>query len=376
MYLAKQEANPFGSLLAFYLALHDTEERGVLVKVALKASLDPATGQITTTVEDAPQFPFEDLSLRFRSGPRAPLVNPPTCGTHTISATITSYARPGEAIDVSNSYRVSEGPGGGPCQNVASQRPFNPQLIGGTANPLAGAFSPLSLRVFRTDADQELSSVEGTGPAGLSASLRGVGRCSDAQIAAAAARSRPGQGALEVASPSCPASSQIGSRGSRRRRRAQPDLRPRQGLPGRPLQRRPPLGRGDRPRGRRPLRPRAVVVRAPAFVDPRTGRVRIVSDPLPQILNGVLIRTRDVRIHLDRPGFALNPTSCAPKAIEATLRSTEGATKNDSERFQVGDCGRLGFKPKLGLKLSGGTQARRPPRPAGHSTGPARATPT
>ena len=50
----------------------------------------------------------------------------------------------------------------------------------------------------------------------------------------------------------------------------------------------------------------------------------------------IAIRTRDMRIHLDRPGFALNPTSCEPKAIETSLHSTEGATKLDSERFQVG----------------------------------------
>ena len=77
MYLAKQGDNPFGSLIAFYLAMHDTEERGVLVKVAGRVDLDPQTGQITTRFDDLPQFPFEDLTLKFRSGPRAPLVNPP-----------------------------------------------------------------------------------------------------------------------------------------------------------------------------------------------------------------------------------------------------------------------------------------------------------
>ena len=97
MYLARQEENPFGSLLALYLALHDTEERGVLVKVPLKISLNPATGQITTTATDLPQLPFEDLTLKFRSGERAPLVNPPTCGTHEIAATLELLRPPGRA---------------------------------------------------------------------------------------------------------------------------------------------------------------------------------------------------------------------------------------------------------------------------------------
>ena len=124
MYLAKQEANPFGSLLAVYLALHDTEERGILVKVPGRIDLDPASGQITTSFEELPQFPFEDLTLKFRSGDRAPLVNPPTCGEHRIAVTMTSWARPGETLDRSGSYRVSSGPAGGACQDVASAAPL------------------------------------------------------------------------------------------------------------------------------------------------------------------------------------------------------------------------------------------------------------
>jgi len=353
MYLAKQEANPFGSLLAIYLALHDTEERGVLVKVPLKVSLDPVTGQITTTAGDLPQFPFEELTLKFRSGPRAPLVNPPSCGAHEIAATMTSYAQPGEAILKSSSYQVSEAPGGGPCQ---PGRPFNPQLIAGTANPLAGAFSPLSMRVFRSDADQEISSVEGVGPPGLTASLRGVGRCSEAQIAAAAARNKPGQGALEITSPSCPASSQVGTVQAGAGAGPSPIYVPGKVYMAGPYKGAPLSGVAIVPAVAGPTDLGVVVVRAPAYVNPRTAQVRIASDPLPQIVNGVLIRTRDVRIHLDRPGFALNPTGCQPKAIDATLRSTEGAAKLESEHFQVGDCGRLGFKPRLSLKLTGGTR--------------------
>jgi hypothetical protein len=356
MYLARQEENPFGSLLALYLALHDTEERGVLVKVPLKVSLDPVTGQITTSALQTPQLPFEDLTLKFRSGPRAPLVNPPSCGPKEIEATISSWARPEEALGLSNSYQVSEGPGGAPCPPSASQRPFDPQLIAGTQNPVAGAFSPLALRVYRSDADQELSSVEGTAPPGLLASLRGVGRCSEAQIAAAKARSHPGEGATEIASPSCPAASQIGTLQAGAGAGPNPIYVPGKVYLAGPYKGAPLSGVAIVPAVAGPVDLGVVVVRAPAFVNPKTAQVRIVSDPLPQIVNGVLVRTRDVRVHLDRPGFALNPTSCAPKAIEATLHSTEGAIKLDSERFQVGDCGNLGFKPSLGLKLIGGTK--------------------
>ena len=95
MYLAAQGDNPFGSTFALYLVLHDTEERGALIKIPGRIDVDETTGQITTVFNDTPQFPFDDLTLKFRSGPRAPLVNPPTCGTQTIGVEVASYAQPG-----------------------------------------------------------------------------------------------------------------------------------------------------------------------------------------------------------------------------------------------------------------------------------------
>jgi hypothetical protein len=356
LYLAKQGENPFGSLLAMYLAVHDTEERGILVKIPAKIDLDPVSGQITTTLDDLPQFPFEELTLKFRSGPRAPLTNPPTCGTHTIAVQMASYAQPNNPVDVSNTYQVNEGPGGGTCQNAPNLRPFDPDLIGGTLNPLAGAFSPMSLRVSRNDSEQEIARAEGIAPEGLTASLRGVGRCSEAQIAAALARSQPGQGAQELASPSCPANAQVGS--------VEVGVGAGQGLiyvPGKiylagPYKGAPLSGVAVVPAIAGPVDLGNVVVRAPTYVDPETAQVRLKTDDLPQIVHGVIVRVRDIRVKLDRPNFMLNPTDCSPKSINARLFSTEGATKFASNRFQVGDCASLGFKPKLALTLKGGTK--------------------
>ncbi len=356
MYLATQEANPFGSLIGIYLAIHDEEGRGILVKVPGKVDLNPETGQITASFDNLPQFPFEDLTLKFRSGPRAPLTNPPTCGTHTIGMTMTTWAQPNNPVDVSNTYQVTEGPGGGACQNVASQRPFDPQFLGGTTNPLAGAFSPLSVRVSRTDADQELGRVEGIAPPGLTASIRGMGRCSEAQIAAAIGRNKPGQGALELASPSCPSNSQVGT----------VDVGVGAGgsliyVPGKiylsgPYEGAPLSGVVVVPGVAGPVDIGNIVVRAPAYIDPVTAEIRVRTDQVPQIVHGVLVRVRDVRVHLDRPQFTLNPTGCEQKILGATMFSPEGAVKHASNRFQVGDCQSLGFKPGLSLNLQGGTK--------------------
>ena len=66
---------------------------------------------------------------------------------------------------------------------------------------------------------------------------------------------------------------------------------------------------------------------------------------------------------LDRPGgFTVNPTSCAPKAIEATVTSSLGAQAHPSSPFTATNCARLGFKPRLFLRLFGGTHRGAHPR--------------
>jgi hypothetical protein len=355
MYFAKQGENPFGSLFAIYMAVHDTEERGVLVKLAGEISLDPATGQITQTFEDLPQFPVSDFTLQFRSGERAPLVNPPTCGEHTIAVEVTSYAQPNDPVDASNTYQVSEGPGGAPCAANEAARPFDPKLLGGTLNPVAGVFSPMTLRVSRSDADQEITTVQGTAPKGLTASLRGVSLCPESKIALARSRSAPGQGALEQASPSCPASSQVGVVQTGAGAGPSPIYIPGKAYLAGPYKGAPLSGVAVVPAIAGPVDLGTIVVRAPAFVDPKTAQVRIASDRLPQIVHGVLVRVRDIRLSLNRPRFTLNPTGCEPKSLDATLKSVTGALASLSNRFQVGDCASLGFKPSLTLKLRGGT---------------------
>jgi hypothetical protein len=90
-----------------------------------------------------------------------------------------------------------------------------------------------------------------------------------------------------------------------------------------------------------------VIVRAAIHVDPLTAALTIVSDPLPQSLDGVPLQLRAVYVNVNRGEFIFNPTSCAPMAISGTISSAQGLTATVSNRYQAANCGMLPFKPRL-----------------------------
>jgi hypothetical protein len=352
VYVAKQNDNPFHNFISLYLVIQEPD-RGILIKIPGKVDLDSVTGQIKTTFDDLPQFPVSDMQMSLKGGLRAGLVNPSTCGKKTISAEFFTWQDPETPHPVNSSYDITQNPDGSPCYQSPSERPFDPQLSGGTLNNTAGSFSPLELRMTRTDEDQELSVVEGTAPPGLTASLRGVAECSDAQIAAAANPARTGTEELEA--PSCPASSQVGTVDAGAGvGQVLTYVKGRVYLAG-PYEGAPVSGVAIVPAVAGPFDLGTIVTRAPAYVDPQTAQLRLKTDPLPLIFKGVPVRVRDIRVHLDRPDFTLNPTNCEPMSLNGTLFSSEGKSKAASDRFQAADCGALGFKPHLSLRLKGPT---------------------
>ena len=66
------------------------------------------------------------------------------------------------------------------------------------------------------------------------------------------------------------------------------------------------------------------------------------------------LRTRYVRINLDRPDFTVNPTNCDPFSVDATLPGDEGGSSSPANHYQATNCADLPYEPKLSLKLTGG----------------------
>jgi hypothetical protein len=361
VYLAKQVENPFGSLIALYIAVDDPVT-GVVVKIPVEVEPDPLTGQLKTFVTENPQLPFEDFSFDFFGGARASLTTPLTCGTYATEAQLTPWSEPeGQAVGQSSSFPIAAGPGGGPCVTSEAQAPNQPSFEAGTIAPLAGAYSPFVLRLTRQNGSQRFAALNLTLPPGLTGKLAGLSECTDAQIAGAEARGGLGEGALEAAQPSCPQSSEVGVVNVGVGSGAPFYVQGHAYLAG-PYKGAPLSTVIITPGVAGPFDLGAVVVRAGLYVDESTAQVTAKSDPVPRILHGIPLDVRSIAVQLDRPEFMLNPTSCEAMAVGGEEISTTGAVAPLQNRFQLGGCRGLDFSPRLSLSLKGGMKKTGHPR--------------
>lgn len=327
IYLAKQNDNPFGTTLAIYIV---AQGHGVVLKLPGKIEPDAQTGQMTTTFDNNPQLPFSEMRLRFDGGDLAPLSMPTDCGPQTATAQMTPWSS-STPVTVSDTFNVSADGNGAPC----GARGFSPGFEAGTTNAAAGKDTTFSLTFSRTDADQELSDIAVDFPEGLLGRIAATTPCPDALAATAA----------------CGAESQIASVTTG----AGPGNRPIY-LPGKGFITGPykgaPFGMAlVVPAVAGPLSLGTVVVRAALFVDRDSTRLRVVSDPMPTILQGIPLQIRKVNVAVDRPGFMFNPTSCKGKTISARINSIFGAAKDVSNHFQVAGCAALKYQPKMVLRV-------------------------
>jgi hypothetical protein len=330
--LAEQNKNPFGSTFAVYQIIRGP---GFILKLPGELNVDKQTGQLKTVFDNLPQLPFETAEFDFRGGPTAPFTTPNTCGTYQTHSELTAWSGAVRVVDAP--MLIDE--------NCAGKGAFNPQLQAGVANPVAGARSPLTIRIQRQDGEQNLSRFDVTLPQGEVADLSGVGVCPEAV----------------AASGKCPKGSQVGISTTAIGTGVFPLFVPQPGkdptalyLAG-PYKGAPYSLIAKVPAQSGPFDFGNIVVRTAIDLNPVTAQVIAKSDPLPQILEGVPIQYRDVRIEVQKPDFSVNPTSCEQRFVKTNVYSTQGAVAHPSVPTKVGDCASLAFGPKLAFKLKGGT---------------------
>jgi hypothetical protein len=318
-----------GDMYRLFLTI---EGRGVSIRLKGSVKPDPVTGQITAAFPDNPQLPFDELAVDFRGGSRAPLATPLECGPKTASATLTPWSGTAPVAATSDPFPIS-----GACPAG-----FQIGFGASTASQGSGQFSPVAVRIRRDDGNQFMGRiVRVDAPPGMGAKIRGVEQCSDAAAATGA----------------CPASSRIGTATTTA------------GAGPEPYQLSGPVYLTEGYKGSSygmvvairaiagPYDLGTVVVRQSLWVNSEDASVTVVSDPLPQILEGVPTRLRSVDVTIDRPDFVYNPTSCGTKELGGRIHSVQG-TVSDHPNAQLpfSGCERLDFAPRMRMRLVGARQ--------------------
>ena len=363
VYLAAQDSNPFGSLIAMYIVAEDSYS-GSLVKLAGEVSLNPDTGQIVTTFKNTPDVPFEDLELHFFGGERAPLATPSRCGTYTTKAVFVPWDGNGP-VEPTSSFTIDHGPGGGPCPGATL--PFNPSVNAGATNIQAGAFSPLTVTLNRKDGEQNLKSIEAHLPPGLSGVLTGVELCPEprANEGLCGENSKIGEATIGVGVGNQPftvtggkfyLTGQYNGRGGCKVGEA--------GCAPFGLTFEVPAKAGPfdlaNTKNNHPACD-CVVVRGKIELDPLTAAITITSNPpgspdsIPTSIEGIPLEIQHVNATTTRGDFQFNPTNCSKMALTGTVLLSEGGMSTISTPFQVTNCAALKFEPKLNVSTSGKT---------------------
>ncbi|HET7120673.1 MAG TPA: hypothetical protein VFI17_05430 [Solirubrobacterales bacterium] len=343
----------------FRIFLHVTSARfGVNVRLLGRIFPNPVTGRLTVVVAENPQAPFESFRVHIDGGAHGVLTSPDTCGPHTTNTALTPFSSATDATP-SSAFSLSEIAGGGPCPKTLAERPFKPSYQASPVSIEAGKFTPLNIDLGRAPGSQEVKRIDVNLPPGMVAKLKGTEYCPQSAIEAAT----KGSGKGEIASRSCPSNSLVGS--TRIAAGSGPDPFQTDGkvyLAG-PYKGAPLSMVFVTPAVAGPYDLGNVVVRAALNVDPETAEIHAVSDPIPNVFNGVKLDIRSIAVRIDRKNFTVNPTTCRePLSINSTIFGGGGNPANEAQWQQVTSsngiqfvkCKSLQFKPRFFARIFGG----------------------
>ncbi len=346
----------------FRVFIHAFNTRyGVNVRLVGNVFPNLGTGQLTVVVPENPQAPFNSFKVHINGGARGALSTPNTCGPHTTAAKFTPWSRPSEEVspDTDPQFTLDTLPGGGPCPKTLAERPFSPTYKAGPSGTKAGAFSPFQLHITRPDGAQEIRQIDVDLPPGMVAKLKGVEYCPEASIDAAESRS----GKAELASPSCPANSLVGTTSIDAGSGPAPFHTSGNVYLAGPYKGAPISMVFVTPAVAGPYDLGTVVVRAAINIDPERAEVHAVSDPIPFVFGGVKLDIRSIDVSINRQNFTLNPTTCRTAFPIGSSIFGGGGNPGDpaawfathpANEFRATECKALKFQPKFYARILGG----------------------
>jgi hypothetical protein len=312
------------------------EDPRLRVKLIGDVTADPVSGQVKNVFADSPQVPFTEFRFHYKGGPNAVLSSPSTCGSYTAVATMTPFSG-GAAAAPSDSFDTID------CPPFA----FTPSLGLAASTTAAGADTALTVSIDRPDRQGRLLRSTVSLPPGLAGRLGAVPACAVAQARAAACSeaSRVGSAQVVVGNGSAPLT--LGARVY---------LTP--GFDGSVagLAIVVPAKVG-------PIDLGTVVTMAKLRLRPTDAGIDVETEDLPQIVDGIPTPYRSIRLTIDRPGFMLNPTSCAAQTAHGAFTAVTGQQATADTTYQATSCNRLPYSPKLAASMGTAGQTAKGAKP-------------
>ncbi len=365
VFLAEQQSRDPESGQLYRIFINAVSARyGIDVRLRGNVVADARTGRLTAVVADAPQVTFSEFTLNFQGGEQGPLTSPPICGPNPTASSIDPWSG-NAAATPSGAVPLTNAPGGGSCANTMAERPFAPGFSAAPGTTKAKTYTNFTARFTRPQGQQELKLVDVTLPPGATAKLKGVPYCKPAEIAAAQGRS----GVAERKDPSCDPQSKVGV------------ATVAAGTGSTPLQ----IDGGVYLAGPHKGAPLSLVVVTPAVAGPfdlgnvvvrvalnlgaETARINPVAE-VPDVFGGAKLDIRSIFVNVNRKEFGLTGTNCRKGATGGILGGGGADPANPaawaafpvSDPYQGTGCKPLKFKPRLNLRLFGGTFRNKNPR--------------
>ncbi|MBI5106050.1 MAG: hypothetical protein HZB46_13905, partial [Solirubrobacterales bacterium] len=309
-----------GQRLRNFVSVEDPRLR---LKLIGDVTVDQRTGAILNVFEDAPQVPFTRFTFTYNGGPHATLTSPPTCGPRIARAPLTPWTGQPTVTPEATFTTVD-------CAPPA----FTPSLAADVSDARAGAGTALSVRVTRPDRQLRLGGMSVSLPPGLTGRLGAVAMCpaADAREGRCPPAARVGSVALTVGTGEAPLplSGDVfltsGFDGALA------------GLAMVVSARVPALDLGTV----------AVLARLALRDD---GGIDVVTEGLPQAVEGIPVAYRSIELRIDREGFLQNATSCAAQAVRGTITAVDGTAVAAEAPYAATGCAELPFGPRMRASL-------------------------
>lgn len=309
----------------FVLAQRSGAADDVRVKLTGTVTADATTGRVTAQLDGIPQVPFRTMTMRLRGGDHAILRTPRSCGQSMLGTALTPWS--GGAMATPGATLSIDGACGDPAR-------FTPSVGIAASPPQAGATTAAQVTISRPDGDARLAGARVSLPDGLMGKLTGVPMCA-------------------AGATTCPPETRVGGATATAGTGPAP-----LSLPG-DLHLTPPTAGGlaglvlfvDAKVG--PLDLGRLAVPMELHLREGGAGIDVAVGDIPRRVQGIPLDLRAIDLRIDRAGFLLNPTGCAPRPLTAVLTSDVGGTATAGAPFAATGCDRLGYAPRMRMTLTG-----------------------